>query len=51
MPPEINQHGKRHHSRRTRSRRVIVGLAVVLVVLLVAGLFWLLTSPAFVKPR
>ncbi|MCC6823042.1 MAG: hypothetical protein V9H26_07810 [Verrucomicrobiota bacterium] len=50
MHPDVHQHGRRHHSRRARLQWVGLGLALVLVVLLVAGLFWMLTSPAFVKP-
>ena len=30
---------------------MMLALAVVLVVLLIAGLFWLLSSPRFVKPN
>jgi len=50
MNPGSRAHGHRRYSRRGRLQTVVFTLAALLLLLLVAGLFWLLSSPRFVKP-
>ena len=51
MNPAAHSHGRRRYSRRGRLQLVMLILAVVVVILLIATLFWVLSSPRFVKPN
>jgi hypothetical protein len=47
MSSQPHRHSRHRHSRQGRLQMVALVIAAILAVALVAGLFWLLTSPRF----
>jgi cell division septal protein FtsQ len=43
-------HSRRRHARRGRRQFIVLFLVATVIVLLVAGLVWFLSSPRFARP-
>jgi hypothetical protein len=51
MHGEVQLQRRRHHTHRKTKRVWLFCILVIVVVALVAGLFWLMSSPRFVNPH